>query len=668
MTQATSRGFGPVLANRNFRALWFAQLLAQTSQHAIHFIQMVLIEKLTGSAMHLGLIILAFSLPGIIFSPIAGVAVDRFSKKLILVGSNLIRVFLALSYIAILNLLTGTWELVAIYVVTFLMATLAQFFAPAEAATIPLLVGEDLLLPANSLFTLTMAISQVIGLLILGPLVTSLLQVQGGFILIAIFYLGATLAVSTLPMDRRPAGQHQSVAFGWQQVWPDFREGWHFVTRHRKIQAAMAQLVTVATLVMVMAMIAPGYAARVLGINAENAVIVFAPAGIGMLLATGIVGRWGYRLRRIGFGPIGLVLAGLTFAAMGWVALDYQRLLQPILHVYPRATFSLTSATMVLGLLLGMSLASVNILGQTTLQQESPPNIRGRVFSVQFMLNNLIGIPPMLVLGGMADAIGIPRVMEIVGLIALAMAGVSVAYPARAPQADLGANLSRRCATAGTRDPDSRNARGGALMQRDALVTYLDDYLSCRGTGDYSDNGLQVEGSDDVTRLALAVDACQETIARAVAAGARMLIVHHGLFWGKPLMVVGPHRRRVQALLDGGCSLYAAHLPLDRHPEVGNNAQLARLLGLTVVGGLGEAFGLPVGVIATATTTRDCPGGPVGSEPGRHPVGAAGGAGAGAADRHHLRRRGQGHRGRGRGRLRHLYHRRNQPLIIPRRR
>jgi dinuclear metal center YbgI/SA1388 family protein len=142
-------------------------------------------------------------------------------------------------------------------------------------------------------------------------------------------------------------------------------------------------------------------------------------------------------------------------------------------------------------------------------------------------------------------------------------------------------------------------------MQRDALVTYLDDYLGCRDAGDYSDNGLQVEGAGDVTRLAFAVDACQETIARAVAAGARMLIVHHGLFWGKALMVVGPHRRRVQALLDGGCSLYAAHLPLDRHPEVGNNAQLARLLGLTVVGGLGEAFGLPVGVIATtATTTR----------------------------------------------------------------
>jgi dinuclear metal center YbgI/SA1388 family protein len=137
-------------------------------------------------------------------------------------------------------------------------------------------------------------------------------------------------------------------------------------------------------------------------------------------------------------------------------------------------------------------------------------------------------------------------------------------------------------------------------MNRAALVTYLDDYLGCRGTADYSDNGLQVEGAGDVTRLAFAVDACQETIASALAAGAQMLIVHHGLFWGKVLPVVGPHRRRVKALLDGDCSLYAAHLPLDRHPEVGNNAQLARLLGLTVTGGLGEAFGLPVGVITTS--------------------------------------------------------------------
>lgn len=427
MQETTDRGFRPVLANRNFRALWLAQLLAQTSQHAIHFIQMVLIEKLTGSTMHLGLTILAFSLPGVLFSPIAGVVADRWPKKWILVGSNLIRVAFALSYLLIVRNLSGAWELLAIYAVTFLTATLAQFFSPAEVSTIPLLVGESLLLPANSLFTLTMALSQVMGLLILGPLAISLLQVEGGFVLIALLYLGAALSVSMLPPDKRPDRPSKAAISGWRRLWDDIREGWRFVSGQPKVLAAMTQLVTIATLVMVLAMLAPGYAARVLGMRAENAVIVFAPAGLGMLLATGIVGRWGHVLRRIGFGRIGLMLVGLAFAGMGWISLDYQHLLQPILKVYPRAAFSLTTMTMGLGLVLGLCLSTVNILAQTTLQLESPADIRGRVFSVQYMLNNLIGIPPMLGLGGVADTFGIPRVLEIVGVSAVIMALVSVA-------------------------------------------------------------------------------------------------------------------------------------------------------------------------------------------------------------------------------------------------
>jgi dinuclear metal center YbgI/SA1388 family protein len=139
-------------------------------------------------------------------------------------------------------------------------------------------------------------------------------------------------------------------------------------------------------------------------------------------------------------------------------------------------------------------------------------------------------------------------------------------------------------------------------MKRDELVAYLDDYLDVRGQQDFGENGLQVEGAEEVNRLAFAVDACQAAINGAAAGGAQMLLVHHGLFWGKPLLVVGPHRRRVKALLDADCSLYAAHLPLDRHAEVGNNAQLAHLLGLVVTGGLGEIFGAPVGVLASASS------------------------------------------------------------------
>lgn len=424
MTPSTERGFGPVLANRHFRALWLAQLLAQTSQHAIHFIQLVLIEQLTGSTIHTGFTILAFTVPGIIFSPVAGVVVDRLPKKWILVFSNLIRVLLAGSYVLILSRLHGSWELVAIYSVTFLTATLAQFFSPAEGATIPLLVGERLLLPANSLFTITMILSQVIGLMLLGPLAVSLLRVEGGFVLIAALYLGAAASVATLPTDNRPTPSGEAAVSGWQRLWSEIREGWRFVSGQPRIQAAMVQLVTIATLVMIMAMLATGYAARVLGMRAENAIIVFAPAALGMLIAMVVTGRWGHVLRRIGFGYWGLALAGLGFFGLGFASLDYQRLLRPILSVYPHASFSLTSATMAIGLVIGVCMASANVLAQTVLQQESPPHMRGRVYSVQFMLNNLIGIPPLLALGALSDAIGIPRVLEIVGLLAAAMAGV----------------------------------------------------------------------------------------------------------------------------------------------------------------------------------------------------------------------------------------------------
>lgn len=117
-------------------------------------------------------------------------------------------------------------------------------------------------------------------------------------------------------------------------------------------------------------------------------------------------------------------------------------------------------------------------------------------------------------------------------------------------------------------------------MRRDELVRWLDDYLAIGDFPDKSLNGLQVEGKEDVSKAVMAVDASYNTFEMAVAKGADMLIVHHGLFWGQPLALTGPHKRRVQYLLDNGLSLYAAHLPLDAHEEVGNNWGLARRLDM----------------------------------------------------------------------------------------
>jgi len=119
------------------------------------------------------------------------------------------------------------------------------------------------------------------------------------------------------------------------------------------------------------------------------------------------------------------------------------------------------------------------------------------------------------------------------------------------------------------------------MVKRDELVEYLDTFLRIAEIEDVSNNGLQVEGGEEIEKVAFAVDACHEAFRRAGEAGARMIISHHGLFWGKPLMLKGTHRERIALLLDSSLSLYAAHLPLDIHPRVGNNVQLLRLLGLS---------------------------------------------------------------------------------------
>jgi dinuclear metal center YbgI/SA1388 family protein len=114
---------------------------------------------------------------------------------------------------------------------------------------------------------------------------------------------------------------------------------------------------------------------------------------------------------------------------------------------------------------------------------------------------------------------------------------------------------------------------------------------------DDSLNGIQVSRSSAPIELAaFAVDACAESIRRAKAAGAQVLFVHHGLFWGKPAPIGGILRERLRLLLDADLALYACHLPLDKHPEVGNNALLASALGLKDLQPFGACHGVDIGV------------------------------------------------------------------------
>src|SRR2546426_9056609 len=130
------------------------------------------------------------------------------------------------------------------------------------------------------------------------------------------------------------------------------------------------------------------------------------------------------------------------------------------------------------------------------------------------------------------------------------------------------------------------------------LTAYLDDYLRVRDVPDAPEalNGLQLANAGEITRVAAAVDLCEATVRLAAEARADLLLVHHGLFWGGPRPLTGPAYRRVAGLLQCNIAVYSAHLPLDRHAEVGNNAVLARQLGVSVRGEFGEEYGVAIGV------------------------------------------------------------------------
>lgn len=138
------------------------------------------------------------------------------------------------------------------------------------------------------------------------------------------------------------------------------------------------------------------------------------------------------------------------------------------------------------------------------------------------------------------------------------------------------------------------------------LREYLDGYLRVAEIPDWSGamNGLQVDSPRTVRRVAAAVDAAQATVDRAVAWGADLLLVHHGLFWDGSQPVTGRRYRRLKTILDADLAVYSAHLPLDVHPEVGNNAILARELGIEARGSFGEYKGMPIGVWGELETMR----------------------------------------------------------------
>ncbi len=407
--------------NRNFLLLWLAQAISQTAQNAIWYGIVVLVQHRSNSSTQLSLAVLTLIIPSVVFGVLAGVYVDRWDKRAVLIITNVLRGLVAFSYAAF-GLNEGL-TLGLLFVVNFVFSTIGQFFAPAENSMIPALVGRNRLLQANGLFHLTFTASQLVGLVVLGPLLAKLIGINGLFVTMAAAIAICGALVWPLPASRGARDPHvpRSGREAVRGVWRDARDVGRFVFGDRVVALATIQWTIGAILGLVVATLIPGFGERLLHVEAEDAVFVMAPAGIGMVVGTALLNRWGQRFDKHFLANLGLFVVAFSLGLIGGLAtvVDWLTGGNPPLVSMPTLgqVSALVPVVMVMALVAGFGFVAIMVPTQTYLQEQAPIGLRGRVFAVQLMLSNLASILPLLLLGGLADLIGVDKTLLLMGIL-----------------------------------------------------------------------------------------------------------------------------------------------------------------------------------------------------------------------------------------------------------
>ena len=418
-TPQDSQGFAPVLNNKQFLILWSGQIFSQLADK-VYLVLMIAIvahqfqQPNQPISQWVSPIMIAFTIPAVLFGSVAGVYVDRWQKKPVLVISNLLRGILVLTLPPLLLISEGQNLSTAIplgfalmLLITFAVSTFTQFFAPAEQAVIPLIVKDRDLLAANSLYTTTMMALLIIGFAIGEPLLdladnlatqVNLPPGIGKEILVGGAYAIAGMILLALTTGEKVESSTQKTP----HVWADIKDGIAYLGKNRLVRNALIQLVILFSIFAALAVLAVSLADQIPQLEAEQFGILLAAAGVGMGASAAILGSKGQNVNRARLSLVGSMgvaasLAGLSFA-----------------------TQSLGLA-LAMTALLGVFAALVGVPMQTTIQSQTPESMRGKVFGLQ---NNAINIALSLPLVLAAEAethFGLPGV--ILGLGAIATVG-----------------------------------------------------------------------------------------------------------------------------------------------------------------------------------------------------------------------------------------------------
>jgi MFS family permease len=426
-----------VLRNRNFLFLWLAQVFSQTAQQMINYVLLQQAFALSnGSSTAVSGIIISFTLPAILLSAIAGVYVDRQPKRRVLIATNVLRGAMMLAYIFFTGHEFAFGALTVLYLTTLVFAGVSQFFTPAEGAAIPLLVKRTELIAANSLFNLTFTASQLIGFLILGPIIFKLLVGDSKnfgpfYIPLLILYLGCAVLTWLLPKNEQvepSTNGDGTMRARIDSAVEELKEGWAYIRADQAIFGAIIQWSIAIAVLMMLGVIGPGFVTLELGLKPEDLYILLCPGGIGLVLGVILVSRYATeqnRLRMINYALLGAGVGLLIFASIGAVVRFIVGLVKPGAD---QATITATASPllivlmMILIFILGGLNSFVSVPAQTTLQERAREDIRARVFSAFFTVSNVVLIIPLLIVGPLADLLGL---VLTVGLIGAAVIGAA---------------------------------------------------------------------------------------------------------------------------------------------------------------------------------------------------------------------------------------------------
>lgn len=445
---AHNEGFSTLLKKKNFLLIWLAQLISMTIFYASNYALLVLIEEVTGSTTLVGLAIICFSLPAVLFGAPAGVYVDRMDKRLVLWGSNLLRALATLIFAIVL--LIDRHQLIPVYLLTFLISSIGQFFTPAEGSSIPMLVSEEELMPALSLFNITFMLSQAIGFILLAPIILSLLPnitisslviypIESLYILIAILYGVCAVLTAMLPASqlsdtankaRRPANTQDNLEVV-SNMWTEMYQGWAFIRRNKRLFLAVVQLSFAGVLLLVISQLATPIVTKLLLLPANAMAFIFAPAGIGLVIGSIFMPRITNRIGK----SRAIIIGCVTLTAIT-LLLPISTLLTKTLQ--PNGWNTNPLLLIFVALLMftaGFSLDFINIPAQTAIQEYTPDWIKGRVLALQLMLYNACAIPIILSIGAIADLFGLDRVLYLMSICELAFGLWGIYYARKHPRA-----------------------------------------------------------------------------------------------------------------------------------------------------------------------------------------------------------------------------------------